>query len=268
MESLIPVISTADPLYITLGNPDLKPTNRTGMSIEYAAFSEKGTVFGFKLFSEFEKNGLGNTVYSDSIGRQITKPINVSGNFSARSELSIGKRFNKAALSINYNLTPGVNRNSNYINDQNNITTAYEIIQRLNATWNHKKDLEASIGVFWGYVGSRYSIQNNYMDFLQYNATVNLNAFLPLDINIGTAYIYGHNTAQNESNQLLNAWIAKTWLADKSLQTKFSCFDILRQYKSFNTTQNYLYIEQVNTNTLTQYFMGSLTWYFGKKKKS
>ncbi|WP_158563180.1 TonB-dependent receptor [Chitinophaga silvatica] len=265
-EFLIPIVSLSNPLYIKLGNPDLKPPANNTAILDYSSFSIKGTTFGIRTFLNLQTNGIGNSVYSDSIGRQITKPVNVKGNFTTSSIFTIGKRLNDAGLTINYRFEPMVDRNTNYINQLKNSTTAYTLNQGLVLNWTYKKLIESNTVLNWVYTGNNYSIQQSYFDFLLYSATINLNTYLPLNFNIGGSLTYSYNTAQHITNTLLNLWISRTWLADKSLQSKIFCFDLLKKFKSFSTLQTYSYIEQTNTNNLTQYLMGSLTWYFGKKK--
>lgn len=266
MESLIPIVSTTNPLYIQLGNPDLKPIIKNMINVEYTSVGLQGVSFNFRSNTSFDRNGISTNVYSDSIGRQISKPVNVNGNWESKMTIGIGKRFDKLSLTINYGLEPMISRNTNFINSAKNMTSTYGASQGIFLNWNFRKVLESNFMIDWSYNGSRYSIQDNYFDYLTYGCNLSVAAFLPLQINIGSAYMFSHNTAQQQSNSLLNIWIAKTWLADKSIQTKFYCFDLLRQYKSFSTQQTATYIEQTSNNNITQYFLGSVTWFFGKKK--
>lgn len=266
MESLIPVVSTTNPLYVKLGNPDLKPGAKNSFNLEYTSIGIKGVMFSIRSISDLTSNGIGNAVYSDSIGRQITKPVNVNGNFDSRLIMGIGKRFEKISLTINYSLESQANRNTNYINYQKNTTSNYQANNLIAFNWNFKKLIESNLMFDWSYNGSHYSIQNSYFDYTSYGCNLATTFYLPLQINTGASFSFSHNTAQRESNSLLNAWIAKTWLSDKSLLTKFNCFDLLKKYKSFSTQQTATFVEQINNNNITQYFMGSVTWFFGKKK--
>ena len=59
---------------------------------------------------------------------------------------------------------------------------------------------------------------------------------------------------------MMNASLAKQFLKKKAATLKLSAFDLLRQNISVNRNISDLFIEDVKTNVLTQYFMLSFTY--------
>ncbi|MFY0254940.1 TonB-dependent receptor [Chitinophaga sp. 30R24] len=262
-----PIISTKNPLYVQLGNPDLKPgINNTG-AITYHSFSIQGVSFGSSLFFYIQQNAMANNVYSDSTGRQITKPINVNGNYFVTQSLSFGKRFEKTGITLNYNVNYDIQHVANYINQVKNNTLINAVTQMFSADWMYKQVLEIDALANMVYNSNKYSIQNNTnYDYLTYYLTLSANVYLPLNINVGAAAYYNENTSSNQKYTILNSWVSKTFLRNKSLQLKLYVYDLLKENKAIYTLQSYSYIEHDNYNTLTRYFLLSASYFFGKKK--
>lgn len=264
----LPVVSTRNPLYVQLGNPDLKPSIYNSASFGYHSFSVTGVTFSTNIRADIPTNAISQSVYSDSAGRQISKPVNSEGNFSINQDFSIGKRFNKPAVTLNYSLSYYFSRNNTFINQEKNRTSDLTVTQMLNSSWTYKKALELEGFVSMLYISSVYAIQDNrHSDYLMYNVSLSANVFLPADISIGSATLYFNNTSQHQQFVVLNSWVAKTFGKNKSFQAKFYAYDLTRQNQSLLTMQSPSYIEQQRNAVITQYYMASLSYFFGKKSK-
>ncbi|WP_185937184.1 outer membrane beta-barrel protein [Chitinophaga polysaccharea] len=264
----LPVVSTRNPLYVQLGNPDLKPSIYNSASLGYRSFSVTGITFSTSIGGDLPNNAISQSVYSDSAGRQISKPVNTEGNFNINQDFSIGKRFNKPAVTVNYSLSYYFNRSNSFINQEKNRTSDLTVTQMLNSSWMYKKVLELEGFVSMLYISSVYAIQDNkHSDYLMYNVSLSANAFLPADISIGSAVLYFNNTSQHQQFVVLNSWVAKTFGKNKSFQAKLYAYDLTRQNQSLFTMQSPTYIEQQRNAVLTQYYMLSLSYFFGKKSK-
>lgn len=264
----LPVVSTRNPLYVQLGNPDLKPSIYNSAGISYRSFSVTGLTFSTNLGADLPNNAISQSVYSDSAGRQISKPVNMEGNFNINQDFAVGKRFNKPGLTVNYSLSWYFNRNNSFINQEKNRTSDLSITQMLNSSWMYKKVLELEGFVSMLYISSVYEIQDNkHSDYLMYNVSLSANTFLPADISIGSAVLYFNNTSQHQQFVVLNSWIAKTFGKNKNFQAKLYAYDLTRQNQSLLTIQSPTFIEQQRSSVLTQYYMLSLSYFFGKKSK-
>ncbi len=264
----LPVVSTRNPLYVQLGNPDLRPSIYNSAAIGYRSFSVTGVTFSTSLSADLPNNAIAQSVYSDTAGRQISKPVNTEGNFSINQDFSIGKRFSKSGFTLNYSLSNYFTRNNSFINQEKNRTSDLTITQMLNSSWMYKKVLELEGFVSMQYISSVYAIQQNkHSDYLMYSVSLSANIFLPADISIGSAPVYLENTSQHQQFVVLNSWVAKNFGKNKSLQAKLYAYDLTRQNQSLLTIQSPMYIEQQRNTVLTQYYMLSLSYFFGKKSK-
>lgn len=265
--TLVPVISIKNPLYVQLGNPDLKPTIYNGASVGYRSFSIKGLTFSSNLNVDIPQDLATQSIYSDSTGKQISKPVNVNGSYSINHDISLGKRFSKSGLTLNYTLGYNFNHNSTFINQVKNTTASLGVTQSLIGSWTYKKLLELEGMAFVLYNGNGYSIQDNsYYDYINYNVSMSANFYLPFNINFGTGATYYNNTSQHQQYVVVNSWISKTCLPNKSLQVKLYVYDLFRENRALLTMQTFTYIEQQVNTILTRYGMLSVSYFFGKKK--
>lgn len=266
IRSLLPVVSTANPLYVQLGNPDIKPAIDRQIALDYRQMDVKGFNFSASISATMQRNGLSTTVFSDESGRQLSKPVNVDGNYNMHTIISAAKRFNAIALSIDYNSFTLLRHSTNFVNNLANTSTNYLSDNRLSLSWMLKKLAEVSLTANLKYFGNRYSLQTPaYSDFILYKTYLGLNVFLPLNLNLGTAVIYTENTSQKQQFTLLNAWVSKTFLRDKSLQLKVYGYDLFAQNKSIQTVYTPTFIESSQSSVLEQFFMVSATYFFGKR---
>lgn len=263
---LVPVVSTRNPLYVQLGNPDLKPTIYNSAGIGYRSFSVKGLTFSTNFGIDLPNDAIAQSIYSDSAGRQIQQPVNIDGNYNFNQDFTFGKRFSKSGLTMNYSLSYYFNRANSFINRTRASTSDLNITQMVNAAWTYKQLLELEGFLSMLYISSRYSIQNNnVIDYTMYNVSLTAKVFLPGDISLGSSAMYSNNTSQHQQFVVINSWVSKTFLKRKSLQAKIYAYDLTKKNQSVMTTQSITFIEQQRNTILTQYFLGSLTYFFGKK---
>ncbi|MGO4290354.1 outer membrane beta-barrel protein [Chitinophaga sp. RAB17] len=264
---LVPVVSIRNPLYVQLGNPDLKPTIYNNGSIGYRSYSVKGLTFGTNLSVDIPENVATQSIYSDSSGRQISQPINVNGTYSINQDITLGKRFNKSGITLNYTLGYNFSHTNTFVNQLKNTTSSFGSMQVLTGSWTYKKLLELE-GMFCVmYNGNAYSIQDNaYYDYLNYNLSLSANTYLPFNINFGVGTTYYNNTSQRQQYVVVNTWVSKTCLPDKSLQVKLYVYDLFRENQALLTMQTFTYIEQQRNSILARYAMLSVSYFFGKKK--
>jgi Outer membrane protein beta-barrel family/CarboxypepD_reg-like domain len=264
---LVPVVSIKNPLYIQLGNPDLKPTIYNTGSIGYRSFSIQGLTFSTSINLDIPENVVTQSIHSDSAGRQISVPVNVNGSYGINHDITLGKRFSKSGLTLNYTLGWNINRTNTFINQVKNTNSNYGVVQALSGSWVYKKLLELEGMASMMYSGNAYSIQNNaYYDYLNYNATMSVNTYLPFSINFGIGTTYYNNTSQRQQYVVVNTWVSKTCLPDKSLQIKLYVYDLFRENKALLTMQTFTYIEEQRSSILSRYGLLSVSYFFGKKK--
>lgn len=263
---LWPVNNNSNPLYVQLGNPELINAFANTLAFTYFSNSIKGVAFAHNLEGRYIQHSFSTAVFTDSLGRQVNMPINVSGNWGITDNTMLGFRIKHPGITVNYNTALEYNRTLSQINHLDNIVKKYSILQMLAASFNWRKTLEFTARAGIDYRGNMLSLQNDhYTDFVQYSLALNANAWLPLDFNIGSNVQYTNNTDAATHFTLLNGWVGKAFLRNRSLSAKFYAFDLLRENKSVVAYYGSTYRERLETTNLSQYFMFSLTYAYGHK---
>jgi outer membrane receptor protein involved in Fe transport len=123
LQQMQPVRDVTDPNRISEGNPDLKPTFSNNVNINYWFYKGISDI-NFWSGGNFGNtyNQISNTTLFDSLGRAVTRPINVDGNYYTGVWFGGGfpmfKRFMKVYLSMNANH----NNSVSYVNAQRTIS--------------------------------------------------------------------------------------------------------------------------------------------------
>jgi hypothetical protein len=263
--SLLPVISTQNPLYLELGNPDLKPAIDRNLTLDYSQRGLSGFTFSLNSSATAQTLGISTSVSSDSTGRQITKPINVDGNYTIRTIIDIAKRFNTLQLTLKYNSFSAFSHSTTFINGIENKTGNFRSDHKVSLSWMYHKSAEIALAGNIGYFGTHYSQQATHTDFILYKTYLSVNTFLPLGLSVGAATVNTQNTNQKQQYNLVNAWLSKTCLKDKSLLFKLYGYDLFASNKSLQTMPGPTFIETSQSNVLERYFMLSVSYFFGKK---
>ncbi len=272
------VIDNSNPLFLTTGNPDLKQQVTNMVSGRYTFTNTgKGRSFFANLYLQQASNYITNATYiarSDSAlnnsivlykGSQLTKPVNVDGYVSLRSFLTYAMpvKFLKSNFNINggvsWSKIPGI------VNYAKSVTNNYAYSTGAVLSSNISEYIDFTISYNASFNVSKNSIQsqlnNNYT--IQ-NAGVQLNLlskkgwFIQNDVN-NQSYS-GLSAGYNQSYWLWNAAIGKKFLKKQAGELKLSVFDLLKQNRSINRTITESYIEDVQNQVLTQYFMLTFTY--------
>jgi uncharacterized membrane protein YgcG len=272
------VIDQTNPLFLKTGNPELKQQYSNILSGRYTyTNTAKGTSFFANIFLQQADNYIANATYiakADSLlnnnvvlnkGSQLTKPVNFNGYTSLRSFLTYGMplKFIKSNFNINGGITwskiPGI------VNRNNSITNNYTYSTGAVVSSNISEFIDFNVSYNANFSVAKNSIQpllnNNY---LVQNAGVQLNLlskkgwFVQNDVN-NQSYS-GLSAGFNQSYWLWNAAIGKKFLKKQAGELKLSVFDLLKQNRSINRTVTESYIEDVQNQVLTQYFMLTFTY--------
>ena len=273
LDQIQPIRVNTDPLNITLGNPDLRPSFRSNFNASYNSYkvlsSQSIYVSGFYSFTS---NPIVSDVNTDAAGKSTYRAVNLSGktpsNFSVYS--SISRKIKGIDLQTGLGFNMNGNTSYNYINSVLNETKN----MTYNPTLNISKYKEKQYN-FYAYFGPSYttteaSVQrafnsNGWGAMGYFSGNVQLPG--KFEISTDGQYTYrGKTQAFNESftQFLWNATVSKKFFKSQNLKTSITGFDLLNQNQGFNRSASNGNITQSTYTTIRRYFMFSVSWDFSK----
>lgn len=271
MEQIQPYRANTDPLYIVLGNPNLRPSFSNNFGVSYNSFKIlTEQVLMVNANFGFTSNAITSNVVTDDAGKTTSQAINMSNKTPIN--FNIGVNAGRKIIGINLTLDAAVNGNYNYSISNNSLNTSKSFNYSLGPTvYKYADKYSIHLSLRPSYNTSSNSvlgIKNN-NDSYSANGNFDLMTRLPGKVEIRTngEYQYtGKSQAFNESlNRLIwNASINKKFLKTESLNLSLSGKDLLNQNSGFSRSVYNNTINQSNSTTIQRYFMLSLAWDFNK----
>lgn len=263
--SSVPDVS--NPLNITYGNPDLKPTFNNNMRLEYKNSNpEQASIF--MIFSNigFTSNDIVNYSFVDEQGKRETTYRNVNGNWNADARVIFNTPLRNKKFSINSMTYGGFTSSNGYVNAIKNTTDNLTLQESLGM--EYRSDLfDAGIRGNFKYVNTKNSLEGQ-TDRSVYNYGGNANAtvYLPLDFTLETDLNYSTNSGYSDgfkqNEWLWNASLAKQIFKTKNGTIRFKIYDILQQKSNISQTSTAQYLSETITNTIGSYFMVHFVYRF------
>ena len=272
------VYNNTNPLYISTGNTNLKQQVGNTLAVRYQ-FTNTGKSKSFfaNVFLTQNNNYITSASYTasqDSVlnssvtlykGSQLSKPVNLNGQWSLRSFLTYAMplKFIKSNLSINggltYSNTPGL------INNIKNTSKSYTYNTGVALASNISKYVDFNLNYSINFSNAKNSIQpslNNKYITQSAGAQVNLlnkkGWFLQNNVSYET--YSGLTSGFNQNYWLWNAGVGKKFLKDQAGELKLTVFDLLKQNQSITRTVAETYVQDVQNQVLQQYFMLTFTY--------
>ena len=272
------VISNANPLQLSTGNPELNQEYSHRLFTRYRIINpETNRSWMFFLYGNIRNDYIGNETFiatQDTLiqndvtlaqGGQFTKPVNLDNYYVFRIYGSYGcpLKFIKSNLSINSSFStrnrPGI------INGQlnNNKNTSYR--QGINLSSNISESIDfnlSSRGTFnWVRSSLQESLENNY-----YTQSTKADLFWNFvgGVFVGTSVNHqlytGLGDEFDRSILLTNMDIGYRIPPSNKTELKLTVFDLFNQNASISRNVTDVYIEDVRTQVLRQFFMLTVTY--------
>jgi len=282
---LSPVIDISDPLNISFGNPDLKPSFEHRLNVNYR-FSNPEKASSFNAFANagyLTNDVVSLTATNTETGRKVRTYENIAGNWNANGRVMFNvplknikfSVFSMSFLSYNHSngFTGTFNQTGDVITLENiKITPEKNLSQRMNVGetlgLNYRSDpFDFAIRGNLSYNKVRNSLEGQQnQEFLNYGGNASTAIYLPWDLTIESDINYSTNSGYADGFQqnewLWNASIQKTLFKEKNGTIRFKIYDILQQRSNINRSVTSNYIRDTTTNTLTSYFMVHFVYRF------
>ncbi len=281
-------IDNQNSLRIQNGNPELDQEYRHSVRLEFKDVQKSsGRSFNSSLNFDYTQDKIVNSILLTDTAVQITndvilgaggqyiRPENIDGAYTVRMDNSLGLPLKK--LKLNLNLTNNIFYNNNYsvLNQELLNSKSYGIRQRVGISSNFGK--KTVIGL--SYNGNLTFTENPTLQVKKYNIynhTINNNLSIDLWKNLFvTSHLNymlngGIQGSSDIETVIWNASLGKRFFRKQNAELSIKAFDIFNKSKNVNRRMNEFSISDVQSNTLTRYFLLSFTYHlrkFGGKKE-
>jgi uncharacterized membrane protein YgcG len=283
MSDLLPITDDSDPLNVTKGNPDLKPSFTQSFNWRYNDFFERRQQFVFaSLRFSTTQNSVSQMVkYNSETGGRESKPENINGNWNIGGNFTYNTAIDTAGyFNVNTWTEASYDNRVGYIdilhdgNISKMTTKSTTISERLGASYRNDW-LEFELN-------GRIQYNNNY-NALQENSNLNTWAFsygfnttlqapwgMQFTTSLNMSSRRGYSDAAANTNELIwNAQISQSFLTGKPLSVRLEFYDILHQQSNFSRAISAMSRTDNEYNSINSYIMLRATYrlnLFGTKE--
>ncbi|WGF92903.1 outer membrane beta-barrel protein [Aequorivita marisscotiae] len=276
IDQLSPFVDISDPLNITRGNPDLKPSNEHRFYLGANNYDFKNQT-GFYSYLNFEFSN-DRVVPKTTVDENLVKTTtftNVNGTYSLSGNIGFNKSFKIDSLrTIKYGAFLYATGNSN-VNFNNNVqynSTTINYTPSINATFTWKDLFELSPRYSYNYSTNSIDVSTfENSNYTRHEFNLRTTTFVPksLEWRNDFKYVYNADVTEgfNRSYVFWNSSLTYSFLKDSGSAT-LKVYDLLNQNSNVRRTSNQNYIQDVQSTVLKQYFMLTLSYKFntlGKK---
>ncbi len=266
INQIAPVQDITNPLVLTLGNPDLKPSYSNNLMATFQSFNAKNQMafnvglFGYYTFDDI----VSNTHYDPATGVRTTSFRNASGTWMGNLHGSLSVPLRNRAFSFRLGMFNQLYQGQSFINDVKNKALTFRTRERVTLTFRNDW-LDTSIGGMFGFysVNNSLSAQSDARTY-DYGGNYQVAITLPYGFRIDSDVEYntnsGYSFALNE--WLWNASLSYSFLRDKAGTLRVKGYDILAQRSNISRSATALAIEESMTNTIGRYVMVDFIYRF------
>lgn len=274
------VIDNTNPLFISLGNPELDQSYSHSLMWRTNKFNtDKNTSISNFTRVQTTSNYITNatqyaekdSVYSGGLvvqeGTQVSIPINLNGYWNVSNSTTYSKLISKIKSNLNSTLGLGYVRRPGRTDSITNISNTYSVNLKLSLVSNISENLDFN---------TYYNISaNTVSNSIQSSSTSN-SQYMIQTVGVKLNYIFwkgivfrnnlyfenynGFSDTFNSNYVLWNMSLAKKFMKNDRGEFELSVFDLLNQNQSYTQSITANYLEEKRTQVLKQYFMLKFTY--------
>ncbi len=270
VDQLQDVVDNSNPLQLSIGNPALDQSYTHFLGTRYSTTDPESGGYLFTFFSASATNDyVGNssfnaqtdtTLYGISLlrGAQLTRPVNLEGNYSVRSFITYGRPVSWLKSNVNMNLMASYSRTPSLINEQANYAYQPTLGLGLVVSSNISEDFDFTLSTQTNLNWVENSLRaNTSQRYINQNTRFRLN-WIFLD-GVVFASDLSHNSysglseGYNDESLLWNLSLGWKFLADDQAEIKLTVFDVMKQNQSIIRNVTETYIEDSRSDVLQRY---------------
>ena len=268
MTQLLDIRDDSNPLYITMGNPGLKPQFTNSLNVYYNNYivRYKRSIVLYGNYRHIRNSISDFVVYDPATGGRTSRPENINGNWNVNAGLTFNTALDSTAhWNIGSDTRLRYNNFVSYVAQDKadaakNTTRSYNLNQRL--SFGYRNDwLEITLDGNVTYQHSHNELQPTAdLDtwLLHYGGQflVRLPYDFEISMNLHERSRRGYNDATMNTNELLwNGQISKPFLKNKSLIVALNFYDLLGQQSNYERWVNASGRTDTRYNSVNSYAM-------------
>jgi hypothetical protein len=273
------VVNLNNPVRVSSGNPDLKPSYTHFISSKYSYTNTKNSrSFFANLVLQTANDNISNGTFiatQDSTiqqnillkkGSQYSKPINLDGYKNLNTFFTFSTPIKLIKSTINFNTGFNYSKYPGFTSNKKTFTNSYAYNVGLVIGSNISEYIDFNVSYSANWTESKTNTANSSISkYLNQSTGVQLNLlskrggwFLQNDVS-GNIYS-GLSTGFNSRFWLWNAATGKKIFKKKTGEIKLTVFDLLKQNQSIARNITGSYIQDLQTQVLKQFFMLTFTY--------
>ncbi|MEN5088974.1 outer membrane beta-barrel protein [Sphingobacterium faecium] len=269
LQSLQPL---TNPLFIQLGNPDLKKSTENSYNFNFNSFSIlRSSSFNINAGISTTHNPIANKRVLDTLGVTTSNYVNISDkvNWSARVYSGYSKPIFNNLLQFNPNANLSYGNSYDFINGELNNSKNYNASIGFGLNKQNSKVIDfnffSNIGIDRQETLLKPELNNN---SLRTNLNADIKYFLPYKFDLVQVVNYGYTGKNKVFTKAIHQFYMNLELNKKlmsnNLQLSLKAFDIFKTFNTINRSFESSNFSESQQQLLTQYFMVGLKWDFNK----
>lgn len=274
------VVDNTNPLQLSIGNADLNQSVSHSLFARYQKTNvEKSRVFFALIGGSFQQNYIANQLFlretTDPIfdeidlapGAQLSQPVNLDGYWDMRTYLTYGVPLAKIKSNLNFDFGVNYSNSPSQINRAINESKNSSFKGGIVLASNISDKVDFTISSRTGFTSVKNTINaDSDSDYITQSTRVKFNWIIGKSLvfrtNLNHQLYNGLSDDFNQNFWLWNMSIGKKVFKNKLGEISISAFDLLNQNRSITRNITEVYIEDVQTTTLTRYIMLNFTYNF------
>lgn len=272
------VLDNSNPLQITFGNPDLNQEYSHRLFARFRRINpETNRSLMVFIAGQMTNDFIGNETYiatRDTLlqgdvflsqGGQLSRPVNLDNFWNVRSYISYGFPLKFIKSNFNYNSNFRIDNRPGIINGQINNNTNTRVGQGFVLSSNISRSIDFLISTNGDYNMVRSSLQESLNNnFYQQRSRVdffwNFAGGFFFSNNVNHLLYAGLGEDFDQSIWLWNMDLGFRFPPSRKAEIKLTVFDLLNENLSINRNVTDVFIEDVRTQVLRQFFMVTFTY--------
>ena len=268
MAQLQPVADMSDPLRIVIGNPNLDPTFTHNVNVRFQDFNAQSQrSIMLMAFLRYSQNSIiSKTTFNPETGGQTTTYTNVNGVWNARLMNMFSMPLRNKSFSFSNHLFGFYSSTVGSNNNEKNRSGSFMLGESFAFAWRPDY-LEFELRPYYNLQLVTNSVtktnnRNVHTYGGAFNATYNAPFGLSLNSELSYSATEGYSQGYDTKQWLWDASIGYSFLKGNAATIALKAYDLLQQKENIRRTVTANYIDDVEYNSLTRYFMLTFTYKF------